>query len=99
MIPAIVVPLGWLSSAITVACLDFARGATARTLVSRRAFSAGRLAAERALRFLPVSFPKIISGHTDDVGQPERGLRRPCQSVESAVRAGNLYSKPDAYAF
>src|SRR5262245_38044109 len=54
MIPAIVVPLGWLSSAITVACLEFERGVTARTVVVRRAFSAGRLAAERALRFLPV---------------------------------------------
>src|SRR5262249_27293491 len=54
MIPAIVIPLGWLSSAITVVCLEFERGVTERTVVVRRAFSARRLAAERALRFLPV---------------------------------------------
>jgi hypothetical protein len=42
---------------------------------------------------------KIISGRIDDVAQPERESRRRCQSVGSAVRAGNLYSKPDAYAF
>jgi hypothetical protein len=37
----------------------------------------------------------VISGHIDGVVQPERELRRRCQSVGSAVRAGNLYSKPD----
>src|SRR6516162_2337345 len=50
-------------------------------------------------RVVPLSFPKIISGHIDDVAQPERESRRRCQSVGSAVRAGNLYSKPDAYAY
>ena len=45
-----------------------------------------------------LSFPKIISGHIDDVAQPERESRQRCQSVGSAVRAGNLYSKPDAGA-
>jgi hypothetical protein len=34
---------------------------------------------------LPLSFPEIISGHTDDVAQLERELRRRCQSVGSAV--------------
>jgi len=43
------------------------------------------------------SFPKITSGRIDGVAQPEQELRRRCQSVESAVRAGNLYSKPDAF--
>src|SRR5262249_23623207 len=50
MIAAIAVPLCWLSSARPVACLEFERGVTARTVVVRRAFSAGRLAAERGLR-------------------------------------------------
>src|SRR5262249_21404369 len=68
-------------------------------LAQRGANGLVRDPAPPAMGLLRVSFPKIISGHTDDVGQPERGLRRPCQSVESAVRAGNLYSKPDAYAF
>jgi hypothetical protein len=46
-----------------------------------------------------VSFPKIRSVRIGGVAQPERELRRRCQSVGSAVPAGNLYSKPDAYAF
>jgi hypothetical protein len=48
---------------------------------------------------LDLSFPKIISEHTDDVVQPEQESRRRRHAVGSAVRAGNLYSKPDAYAF
>src|SRR6516225_1019832 len=46
-----------------------------------------------------LSFPKIRSGRIGGAGQPARELRRRCQSVGSAVRVGNLYSKQDAYAF
>jgi hypothetical protein len=52
----------------------------------------------RARTFL-LSFPKITSGRIDGVAQPEQELRRRCQSVGSVVRAGNLYSKPDAFVF
>src|SRR6516165_9904042 len=45
------------------------------------------------------SFPKIRSGRIGDVAQPVRELRRRYQSVESAVRAGNLYSKLDGCAY
>ena len=45
-----------------------------------------------------LSFPKIRSERIGGVAQPERGSRRRFQSVGSVVRAGNLYSKPDAYA-
>src|SRR5215470_11156885 len=46
-----------------------------------------------------MSFPKIRSVRIGGVAQPEWELRRRCQSVGSAVRVGNLYSKPDGYAF
>src|SRR5689334_23251407 len=52
MIAAIVAPLGWLSSAITVACLEFERGVGVRAIVVSWVLLAGRLPAERALTFL-----------------------------------------------
>ena len=33
MIAAIVVPVGWLNSAMTVACLEFERGIAARAVI------------------------------------------------------------------
>src|SRR4029077_5473369 len=54
VIAAIVAPLGWLSSAITIACLEFERGVAARAVVASWVLLAGRLPAERALNFFMV---------------------------------------------
>jgi hypothetical protein len=52
MIVAIVAPLGWLSSAITVACLEVARGGATRAAFGCRVFVAGGLVVGRGLVFL-----------------------------------------------
>src|SRR5712671_6125978 len=52
MIVAIVAPLGWLSSAITVACLEVARAGATPAAFGCGVFVAGGLVAGRGLVFL-----------------------------------------------
>src|SRR5882757_950169 len=52
MIVAIVAPLGWLSSAITVACLEVARAVATPAAFGCGVFVAGGLVVGRALAFL-----------------------------------------------
>src|SRR5258705_4545399 len=52
MIVAIVAPLGWLSSAITVACLEVARGGATPAAFGCGVFVAGGLVVGRGLVFL-----------------------------------------------
>src|SRR5260370_40061270 len=47
LIASMVVPLGWLSSAMTVACLEFARSVVSGAGVVRGVFGAARLRARR----------------------------------------------------
>src|SRR5712671_4270919 len=54
MIVAIVAPLGWLSSAITVACLEVARPVATPAAFGCGVFVAGRLPPGRALAVLLV---------------------------------------------
>jgi hypothetical protein len=54
MIATIVAPLGWLSSAITVACLESERGVAMRHTFEDGVFAAGRLPAGRAFAVLLV---------------------------------------------
>src|SRR5712672_2544381 len=54
MIVAIVAPLGWLSSAITAACLEVARAGATPAAFGWRVLVAGRLPPGRALAVLMV---------------------------------------------
>src|SRR6266567_668398 len=60
MIVAIVAPLGWLSSAITVACLEVARAGATPAAFGCGVFVAGRLPPGRALAVLLVLLLGIV---------------------------------------